>query len=171
MNLTTVLTEECPSYYYPFIASLNTRSLIAGLEESKAELVAFMQAVPLDKQDYAYAKGKWTIKDVLLHSIDVERIFSYRALRFSRGDNQELMGFDHNAYVNQVDTAAMTMADLLEDYKAVRTATIRLFKSLTKVQLQHMGVASGNAISVRALGFILIGHQQHHLRIISERYL
>ena len=94
MNLTTVLTEECPSYYYPFIASLNTRSLIAGLEESKAELVAFMQAVPLDKQDYAYAKGKWTIKDVLLHSIDVERIFSYRALRFSRGDNQELMGLE-----------------------------------------------------------------------------
>ena len=125
----------------------------------------------MDKFDYRYAEGKWTIKDIIQHIIDAERIFSYRALRISRNDQTPLPGFEENSYVMQTNANARSIQQLLTEMAALRQSTLLLFKSFTLEQLQLIGTASDNPISVRAIGFIMIGHQKHHQRIFKERYL
>jgi hypothetical protein len=125
----------------------------------------------MDKFDFRYAEGKWTIKEIIQHVIDTERIFSYRALRISRNDKTPLPGFDENEYVINTDANNRHLQSLLTELSLVRQSTIALFKSFTPMQLERLGVASNNDISVRAIGFILIGHQKHHQKIFMERYL
>src|SRR5690606_18442301 len=120
---------------------------------------------------YSYAHGKWTLKEVLIHCIDTERIMSYRALRFARNDQTELPGFEQNDYVPQSEANSRKMADLIEEYKILRQSTILLFKSFSDDVLKRAGVANGNPISVRALGFVISGHELHHLNVCKERYL
>jgi enterochelin esterase-like enzyme len=117
-----------------------------------------------------YAPGKWTPKEMLLHIVDAERIFAYRALRFARGDSQSLPGFDENEYAASSEANDRPMSDLLTEYHAVRAATLAFFGSLTPAQLDRVGLANGAATSVRALLFIAAGHERHHLGILRERY-
>lgn len=133
------------------------RQLIGGLTEEQALT--------------AYAPGKWTIKEMLLHIIDTERIFAYRALRIARGDQQPLPGFDENAYAEESGANARSLSDLFQEYDAVRQATLTLFRSFTPAQLDRTGTASNNPLSVRALLFVLPGHEAHHRHILRERYL
>ncbi|WP_310395744.1 alpha/beta hydrolase-fold protein [Hymenobacter sp.] len=120
--------------------------------------------------EQAYAPGKWTLKEMLLHQIDSERVFAYRALRFARGDNQDLRGFEQDDYVAHSGANARSVASLLAEYDATRAATVALFESFTEEQLARRGSANGGPATVRALLFIIPGHERHHLNIVRERY-
>lgn len=171
-----MLASDLPANEYSvfnstYIKAANDKTLIEGLIEGLPQLVDFIKNVPAEKLEYRYAEGKWTIKDIVLHMIDTERIFAYRALRISRGDKTPLPGFEENDFVPFAFANSRSIESLLAEYENARKATISFFESLNEEQLLFMGTASNTAISVRAIGFIITGHQNHHLRVISERYL
>ena len=125
----------------------------------------------MDKFDYSYAEGKWTIKEIIQYIIDTERILSNRALWFSRKDSTPLAGFNENEYVMHSNAKNRNLQDLLSELSSVRQATLALYKSFSQEQLKGIGTASDQEISVRALGFVIIGHQKHHQKVFQERYL
>ena len=164
--------NEFASYYGNYIAQVSDEyTLIEELEISLHRFIKFVQDIPMDKFDYRYSEGKWTIKDIIQHIIDAERVFAYRALRFARNDKTELPGFEENDYVDEANGAKRSIMELLTELSAVRHATILLFKSFTEEQLVRIGIASENPMSVRAAGFVIIGHQNHHQKVFEERYL
>jgi len=172
MKPSQLLPEEFASYYEAYINQVSDEyTLVEELEIAVHRLVKFVQNIPMDKFDYRYSEGKWTIKDIIQHLIDAERIFAYRALRFARNDKTELPGFDENNYVNESRANNRSIQDLLTELLVVRQATLALFKSFSEEQLLRKGLASNNPMSVRALGFVIIGHQNHHQKIFQERYL
>lgn len=172
MYTSDVNPSEYNPYYEPFIQILNKEtSLNDTLSESKADVVSFFKSIPEEKLSYRYDVNKWTPKEVLMHIIDTERIFSYRALRFARKDKLDLLGFDQNDFVPPSKANQRTIDSLLEEYEAVRNATMVLFKNLDDAMLTEMGTGSGSPMSVRALGFITVGHEKHHITLIKERYL
>ena len=122
-------------------------------------------------QIFRYDNGKWTIKELLQHIIDAERVLSYRALRFSRNDPSDLQGFDEDWYVGNSNGNERNFEDILEEFTYLRKANISLFNSFTSEMMLMLGTANGSIMSVRALGFIIVGHQMHHLKIIKEKYL
>lgn len=166
MNSSYIQPTEFATYYAPYIKAVGEVNLIEELEHSMQNFEEFLSQIPSEKHEFRYAEGKWSIKDIVQHVIDTERIFAYRSLRIARKDQTSLPGFDENEYVNATDANQRTLADLLEEYKVVRLSTLYLFKSFTKEELMHIGIASGNSFSVRAIGLIAIGHQKHHQRII-----
>ena len=164
--------NEYAPYYGTYIAQVSEEyTMIEELEISVHRLIKFVQNIPMDKFDYRYAEGKWTIKELLQHLIDTERIFAYRALRFARNDKTELPGFDENQYIDSTNATKRSIQDLLTELAVVRQATLSLFKSFSDEELLRSGIASNNPMSVRALGIVIIGHQNHHQRIFEERYL
>lgn len=164
--------DEFAGHFATYINQVSSEYvLIEELEISVHRLIKFVQNIPLDKFDYRYAEGKWTIKDILQHLIDAERIFAYRALRFARNDKTALSGFEENDYVDEAYANKRSIQDLLTELAVVRQATLSLFKSFSEEALLRKGIASNNPISVRALGFVIIGHQNHHQRVFEERYL
>lgn len=171
MNSIHLPTSEYAPFYAPYINALGAVNLIEELEISLHDFIRFVQNIPMDKFDYRYAEGKWNIKEIIQHVIDTERIFAYRALRISRNDQTPLPGFDENYYVNNTEATARSIQDLLAEFSAVRQSNLFLFKSFSEDQLKRMGIASNVGVSVRAIGFIMIGHQKHHLNIFQERYL
>ncbi len=172
MYTTDVMSNEYNPYYTPFIEkNPSDRSLIDSLIESKNDTEQFFNNIPEDKLAHRYAEGKWTPKEVLMHIIDTERIFSYRALRFARKDKIDLLGFDQNEFVSYSDAAERSLKSLIEEYIAVRNASIILYKNFTTAMLKEIGIGSGSPMSVRALGFITVGHEMHHIALIKERYL
>ena len=164
--------EEFAGHFATYINQVSSEySLIEELEISVHRLIKFVQNIPMDKFDYRYAEGKWTIKDIIQHIIDAERIFAYRALRFARNDQTALPGFDENEYVEATNANKRSIQDLLTELAVVRQATLSLFKSFSEEELLRKGIASNNPMSVRASGFVIIGHQNHHQRVFQERYL
>lgn len=131
----------------------------------------FIASLPEERLTYRYAEGKWTIKEILLHIVDDERIYAYRALRFARNDRTELPGFEQDDYALHSAANDRTVDDLLEEFATVRAATISLYQGLGGDVLTRAGVASGNFMSVRAIAYHIAGHELHHLKIIRERYL
>ena len=171
MRANELQSAEYGEWYKPYLATLKDEILLEELEISLHRFIRFVQDIPMDKHDYAYAEGKWKIKDIIQHLIDCERIFSYRALRFSRNDNTDLPGFEENNYAIEAKGNNRTIMSLLTEYSAVRHSTIFLFKNFTPEELIRVGKASNNIMSVRAVGFIIIGHQNHHQKIFEERYM
>lgn len=172
MKVTQLHSDEYASFYANYITQVSDEyTLMEELEISVHRLIKFVQDIPMDKYDYRYAEGKWTIKDILQHLIDSERIFAYRALRFSRNDKTELPGFEENDYAAIANGDERSIMDLLTELAVVRQATLSLFKTFKEQQLMRSGIASNNNMSVRALGFVIIGHQNHHQKIFQERYL
>jgi uncharacterized damage-inducible protein DinB len=163
--------NEYADFYKSYIQALEDVELIEELEISLHDFIRFVQNIPMDKFDYRYAEGKWTIKEIIQHLIDSERVFSYRALRISRNDKTPLPGFDENEYVANSNGNKRNLQGLLTELAVVRQATLSLFNSFSQEQLQYVGIASENQISLRAIGFIIIGHQKHHQKIFAERYL
>ena len=163
--------NEYNAYYKTYINNATAIDIVEGLEKNLDSVVSFYRSIPSIKYNYAYADGKWTIKDVLLHIIDTERIFAYRVLRIARQDKTPLVGFEQDAYVESGNATSRNIEDLLAEYKAVRQATIVLYKSFDSSVLEEIGEASGFSISVRALGYIITGHENHHNQVIEERYL
>ncbi|OYU81758.1 MAG: damage-inducible protein DinB [Flavobacterium sp. BFFFF1] len=171
MRSSALPDHEYGAFYANYIKALDDTHLTEELEISLHDFIRFVQDIPMDKFDYRYAEGKWTIKDIILHLTDAERIFSYRALRIARGDKTPLPGFEENRYVDAANANARTIQDLLSELSTVRHGTLALFKSFSEEKLKSMGTASDNEISVRAIGFIITGHMKHHQRIFRERYL
>jgi uncharacterized damage-inducible protein DinB len=172
MKPTQLNSSEYAPFYANYIAQVSDEyTLVEELEISLHRFIKFVQNIPMDKFDYRYAEGKWTIKDIIQHLIDAERIFAYRALRFARNDNTDLPGFEENDYVDEANANARSIMELLTEMSSVRHATVLLFKTFSEEQLLRIGTANNNTMSVRALGFVIIGHQNHHQRIFEERYL
>ncbi len=171
MNSNQLPRNEYSSFNATYINAVDNIELLEELEISLHDFIKFVQNIPMDKFDYRYAEGKWTIKDIIQHIIDAERIFCYRALRVSRNDKTPLPGFEENSYVENTEANDRSIQDLLSEFSAVRQSNLMLFKSFTDAQLTRIGIASDNAISVRAIGFIIIGHQKHHQKVFQERYL
>ena len=171
MKVSDILENEYSGHFGTYIKQAGDGILIEELEISLHEFIRFVQNIPMDKFDYRYAPGKWTIKDIIQHVMDTERIFAYRALRFSRNDKMPLPSFEEDDYANNTNSNSRSIQDLLTEFSALRHSTLLFYKSLSEEQLKRIGMASGNQISVRALGFVLIGHQKHHQKVFEERYL
>ena len=171
MNSNQLPIDEYSKFNATYIQALENVELFEELEISLHDFIKFVQNIPMDKYDYRYAEGKWTIKDIMQHIIDAERIFGYRALRISRNDKTPLPGFEENDYAINTNANVRSIQELLTEFSAVRQSNLLLFKSLTEEQLARIGMASGNEVSVRAIGFLIIGHLKHHKKVFQERYL
>ncbi|WP_347158509.1 DinB family protein [Pontibacter chitinilyticus] len=163
--------DEYSEFFKAYILEAQAEDLLEGLTASYTYISGLMQGLTEEQLLHRYAPGKWSLKELLVHMMDAERIFAYRALRFARQDKTELPGFDENAYVPPAKADSRDMISLLGEYTAVRMATIELFKSFDAEALNQKGVASGKVCTVRALGYAILGHEVHHLKIIRERYV
>jgi len=159
------------AYFARYIDLVETNDLISALEASTVHRDAFWNQISEERSRFRYAQGKWSIKELLQHIIDCERIFCYRALCFARNETIPLPGFDENEYVRSSSADERTFKSLVEELEAVRESSIVLFKSLTDLQLDIPGNANGSAMTARAAGFIIVGHEIHHANVIKERYL
>ena len=162
---------EFAPYYATYIDAVREGDLLKLLEEQGAEMADLLGAFGEARGTYRYAPTKWSVKEVLGHITDTERVFAYRALRFARADSTPVPGFEQDAYVAAAGFDRRTMDDLAEEFFAVRSATIKLFAGLDALALTQAGVASGFPMTVRAAAWIIAGHEQHHARILRERYL
>lgn len=159
------------NWYHGYIKMVQEDNLSAAFSNKDNNLIAFLDSIPESKLDYRYAEGKWTIKEVLQHIIDAERVFAYRALRFARKDQTPLPGFDENLFAENSKASTRKWNDLMEEFKCVRRSSEMFFNSLDEDQLEANGISSNTPIYVRALGYIIIGHPLHHQKILKERYL
>jgi uncharacterized damage-inducible protein DinB len=162
---------EYAPYTISYIGLLPDDGLILRhLQDNLTNTSNFLRSLSEEKLNYRYAEGKWTIKEILAHLIDDERIYSYRALRFARNDKTELPGFEQDDYALESGANERSIEDLLQEFATVRRATISLFDSFDTEALMRVGVASGNVMSVRAAAYHIAGHELRHINIIKERY-
>jgi hypothetical protein len=162
---------EYAEYYETYVSLVEETDIVSALENQLAEIENLFAGIAEEKGAYAYAEGKWSIKELAGHVIDGERIFSYRALRISRADRTPIEGFEQDGYIENANFNAATLSDLLEEFALVRRANIMLFKNLTDEAWARTGTASGWQFTVRALAFIMVGHVRHHINILKKRYL
>ena len=158
-------------FYHKYINSLKEQDVVKALKKNSGDFKELLKKIPHKKIDYAYAEGKWTIKELLQHIVDAERVFAYRALRFARKDTTPLASFDENAWAAGAKASTRKWNGIVKEFKAVRKSTEILFESFDDEQLLSIGTASNNSINVVALGFIAAGHVAHHANIIRDRYL
>ncbi len=163
--------DEYGAWYAGYVRLVPDGDLLATMLGQLEQVDAFIAAAGEARGDHAYAEGKWTIKEVLAHIIDAERIFAYRALRIARGDQTGLPGFDENAYGAESLAGSRTLASLAEEFALVRRANLAMLRTFPAEVAARRGTASGNPVSVRALAWIMAGHLAHHLKILRERYL
>ncbi|HSA55912.1 MAG TPA: DinB family protein [Gemmatimonadaceae bacterium] len=163
--------DEFTSYYARYIDRVPDGDIVRTLDEQIIETLALLASVPEERGGFRYAEGKWSIRQVVGHMCDVERIFVYRATRFARNDRTELPGFDENDYVANARFDDRTLAGLADELEAVRWASVALFDSLSDDEFLRRGVANHAPASVRALAWIAAGHEQHHVNILRTRYL
>jgi hypothetical protein len=171
MKPSDLTATEYFKYYKQYVDLVDDVTLLEALQTGLINTSKFFDTIPKVKLLFQYTEGKWTPKEILLHLIDAERVFSYRALYFARAANSSLEGFDENEFGANCNANDRTLDDLLKEYKAVRTTTIHLFESFNNSVLKKGGIANNNSLSVRACGFIICGHEKHHRKIIEERYL
>lgn len=163
--------NEYAPYQMNYIQLVAEQNILKGLIAHKEEMLHFFKGIPTFKQEFCYAENKWSVKDILLHLIDAERIFAYRALRIIRDDATHLAGFEENDYVVSAQANEREFEHLIEEYALVREATIVLFKSMSDADLLKLGTASGFSVSVRGIGYCILGHELHHKNVIIARYL
>jgi uncharacterized damage-inducible protein DinB len=168
-----MLKTEYAPYFEQYIKLVYSEgiSIKGSLESSQKAFEDLLRNVPKEKHGFSYAEGKWTLKEVIQHIIDTERIFCYRALCFARNDTTALPGYDQDIFVNNDNANDRNYYDLLEEMGVLRKSTIHLYKSFAEEALLRVGVASDEKMSVRALGYLFSGHQIHHLNVLKERYL
>lgn len=162
--------DEFAPYYGRYISQLTGDDVLAALESQAVSTAKLLAATPESLAGYRYEPGKWTVREVVGHIADAERVFSYRALRFGRGDETPLPGFDENVYVPGGRFERRTLADMAAEFAAVRQASLTLFRSFDDPALASRGTASGQPVSVRALAAIAAGHELHHVKLLRERY-
>lgn len=161
---------EYAPYYDRYISLVADGNILATLDSQRREMMLLLSCRDDNEGDFRYAPAKWTAKQVLGHVCDTERIFAYRALRIARGDRTPMEAFEQDDYVRNGPFAVRPLADLVEDYIAVRRATLTLFRNLDDQAWQRRGVANKAEVSVRALAYMIAGHEIHHRRILEEKY-
>lgn len=159
-----------PGYFTTYISKVPSSDVISELVKQRDKMTSLMQALPPEKADYAYADGKWTVKEMIGHLIDSEKVFGYRAMRYSRNDKTPLHAFEEDDYVKNAFFSSRTLSSLLEEYAAVRNSTICFFKNLNEVELSRTGTANNKVLSVKQLLYIVSGHELHHLGVLKDRY-
>ncbi len=163
--------SEYNSFYQPYIGRIGDQDLLTSLKEQLDVVVAFFSAISEDKENYRYAEGKWSIKEVLNHLNDTERVFAYRALNIARGDQQELPGMDQDVYQEHSRTEGRSLSSLIEEFRAIRLANIALFEPMTEEDGLKSAIASGSLVTVRALAAMIVGHYMHHIEVVKTKYL
>jgi len=162
---------EYAPYYEKYLSQIESNDILSTLDDQRRQMLLLLSGRTEADGDLRYAPDKWSLKEVLGHINDTERIMAYRALRIARGDATPLAGFEQDDYVRNGPFSDRSLADLIEDYIAVRRATITLFRNLDEAAFARRGVANKNGVTVRALAYIIAGHELHHRRIIEEKYL
>ncbi len=160
-----------PEWYHRYVNQVEGNDLVAAMKKQTPAIFRFLNSISPEKRNYRYGKEKWTIKEVLQHIIDAERVFAYRGLCIARKETVSLPSFDENDYADNSKAKKRDWADMIEELKAVRRSTEILFGSFDKEQLSTVGIANNNPVSVLAIGFILVGHINHHIKVTKERYL
>jgi uncharacterized damage-inducible protein DinB len=163
--------EEYVPFYATYISKVGSGDIIEILEEQMQSTYQLAKSLPADKASYAYAPGKWTIKQVWGHMADTERVMAYRLLRFARNDSSELQGFDQDDYMANSRFDERTLDDLAEEFKTLRQANLYLLRNLNDEEKKRGGLANGNHVTVNALLYIIAGHEHHHIQVLKERYL
>ncbi len=163
--------ETVPPFYKNYVKQIEETDLLQALRISGHRALELVHSIPEEKADYRYAEGKWSIRELLCHMIDAERIFSYRALRFARNDKTPLAGFEEKEYAPEANASGRSLQKIAAEMAHLRSATIDLFEGFTPEMLIRKGTANKNELSVVALGFIIAGHETHHCNVLKERYL
>ncbi len=170
MKLVRPEASEYAGYYGTYISVVPGSDVIGAMEAQRLQTMQLFAGRSERDGNFRYGPDKWTVKEVVGHLADSERIFTYRALRIARGDKTPLPGFEQNDYVRNGGFGARTLANLAEEFALVRSASLAMFRSFAEEAWPRMGTASENPVSVRALAFIVAGHELHHRRILEERY-
>jgi uncharacterized damage-inducible protein DinB len=162
--------NQVPEFYRNYFKAIGTSELVPLLLKSGDDLMELLKSINDEKALYRYEEGKWSIKDVVQHVIDAERVFTYRAMRFARNDKTDLHGFEQDDYVPEANADERTVHQLLTEFMNLRASTIDFFASLNEEKRSRKGTANGSEMSVEMIGYIISGHLLHHISIIEERY-
>jgi hypothetical protein len=171
LNISRPDATEYAPYYDKYVSLVANSDILTSLSQQLDETLALLGKIPESQAGSSYAPGKWSIKELVGHLIDTERIFSYRALRFARNDKTPLNGFEQDDYIRGASFDDYTLSDLASEFEHVRRATLSLFKHLNSEAWNRTGTASESLVSVRALAYIIAGHELHHMEILRSRYL
>jgi hypothetical protein len=163
--------EEYDPYYEGYVSLVPEGNIVEIIDRQTAELREIFSAIPEEKGPYAYAEGKWTIKELLGHLIDGERMFMYRIFRISRGDETPIEGFEQDGYIENARSNSRTFADMVEEFASLRKANVIAFRHFSDEDWGRVGTANHVEITPRALAYISVGHVTHHLKIVKDRYL
>jgi hypothetical protein len=163
--------DYLPEFYKGYVSLVSDQPLITSLTQSKEKALNLFKTISEEQGAYAYQEGKWTIKELINHVIDAERVFAYRALTFARNDKAELPGFEENQWVVASRANNRSIENLVGQYEQVSASTMMLFKSFDTEMLNSLGTASGVQFNVANIGFIIAGHETHHIHMLKERYL
>ena len=163
--------KTVPDFHKRYVEHVKDYDVLEALRISSEETIELVKAIPESKGEYRYAPGKWSIKELLCHMMDVERILSYRALRFARNDKTSLPGFEENDYAPEANAQGRNIKNIANEMHRLRLTTIDLFMNFTPAMLERKGLANNLELSVINLGYIISGHESHHRQILKERYL
>lgn len=163
--------DQIPKYYIPYIKIVQEESIIQGLKNGLTSFMELLESLKYDHWNHSYDAGKWTVKEVIQHIIDTERIFNFRALSFARGETKELPGFDQDMYTKNSQCDAKPVELIIDEFNTLRRSTISLYSTFDEHSLAMTGVANGFEVSINLIGWITVGHQLHHQQVIRERYL
>lgn len=163
--------EVLSAYQRTYIDKVPAGDLIGILYSNGQITLQLLQNISKEERSYVYAMGKWNIAEILVHIIDTERIFAYRALRIARGDKTPLPGYEQNDYIQNCNANERDFKEILEEFDSVRKATISLFKSFTNEMLKNSGVSNNMDLTVNEIAYMLAGHEMHHIEVIRKKYL
>ncbi len=164
-------TSELADYQIGYISKVPGNDVLAFLQQQLDNAVSALRGIAEEMGNHQYAPGKWTVKELVGHIIDTERVFAYRALTFSRNDANPLPGFDQDPWVQHANHAGVSLTELIDEFASVRRSTIHLFRHLDSAAWMRRGIANNNPITVHALAYLIAGHTEHHLEILQSRYL
>ncbi len=163
--------DEFDSYYERYVSLVAGGDIISALARQVSETRNLLAEIGAEKANFRYAEGKWSVKELVGHMIDTERIFAYRALRIARGDKTPIEGYEQDDYIKNAEFAKCNLADLAKEFALVRKSNVSMFKNLSETAWHRRGTANGKEVSVRALAYISAGHEVYHAGILKDRYL
>jgi hypothetical protein len=170
MKIDRPTAGEYPPVFERYVARVPEADALAPLERQASEIRAALGALPADRAGYRYAPGKWSIREVLGHVTDTERVFAYRAMCIARGETAPLPGFEENGYAANAGHDLYALGDLLAEFEAVRRANVSMLSHLDEKALRRIGTANGAPVTARAIAYMMVGHARHHLAVLAEKY-